>query len=182
MTSCQVQNEMSLWEEKNPEIAQTYFKEQVPRNHPIMLELEHFDEKDLQRIDLLYRKSIQEDKNKPYINNLKLYGFDLMIKHGLKEDENVERKLFYIEEQLSVPHNLPNIGQFYRLMISLIGQVDDDVITQKISTFRDKNFSILENSNNFTTEFQRKKKIELYRTDLFFHRESWVKKRELSSK
>lgn len=116
----------------------------LPIGHPIMKELTTFKSKDLKRVDKLYRKSVKECNDFDYCDNLKQFGFRLVLEHGLLENGTKEQKLFYLNEQLNAESNLPNFNQFYSLLNALKKDIPKEDYKKFGDRFYEKNIKIIE--------------------------------------
>lgn len=138
--------------------------------HPIITELLTFESKNLSRIDALYRKSITECADLEYCDNLKQYGFKLVIKHGLLDEGTNEQKLFYVNEQLESTSNFPNFNEFYSLLKSLKKDISNDRLRKHAVDFYDKNLKLIEDIDWPTSESKNNKIIELKQNHKLFLR------------
>lgn len=175
LISCQEQSdkniELSIVQEKVSENAKLRTNGKVPSDNPIMLEMLNFEHKDLNRIDLLYKEIIENYKNEDYYNNLKQYGFILLLEHGLIEDSDIERKMYYIQEQMNLPNNYPNFKNFYDLLLSLKDQIDKQNIFNIADEFYSKNDLALKNNIHWSDdELKKKKQTELNQQYKLFYR------------
>lgn len=120
--SCQNQVEKEITtknlSDKLHENATKVYGGKPPTDNPILKELLTSNDKDLNRVDSIYKSNIEIGKGFDYYENLKQYGFKLVMKHGLVEDGTSEQKKYYINEQISLSNNIPNFDQFYLLLKS----------------------------------------------------------------
>jgi hypothetical protein len=129
-----------------------------PSDNPLILELLSFKEADLNRVDQLYIKTVNETKDQEYIDNLKQIGFKVIILHGLIETGTLGQKQYYINEQMNSKTNLPNISDFFALLESVKGNFSKIEIIDLGNKFYNKNLKVLERLN-FPDEKVKKSEI-----------------------
>lgn len=122
-----------------------------PTDNPIMLQF-FVVKKNLNKADEVYRKYINEAKSLPYYDNLRQYGFQALIKHGLIENGTREQKLFYITEQLNSVANLANISEFYALLTSGDKSFTKDESINFGKRFYLKNLNLIENELEYSSD------------------------------
>jgi hypothetical protein len=120
-----------------------------PVDNPLFVELLNFKEVDLNRVDKLYIKSINEAKGQEYLDNLKQFGFHLIMRHGLLETGTAEQKQYYINEQLNSQANFANILDFYSLIMSGKNNLSGTELKNIENLFFSKNYKLI-NSLNWT--------------------------------
>lgn len=130
-----------------------------PVDNPLFLELLNFKEVDLNRVDKLYKKSIIDAKGQEYLDNLKQFGFQVVMKHGLLQTGSVIQIQYYINEQLNSQANFSGILDFYSLIMSSKNSLSSFELKNIENQFFSKNFKLI-NSLNWT---DLKTRVELLR-------------------
>ena len=88
----------------------------IPPQHKVYQGL--LAEYDLNQFDKLYR----EDFNHPdslkldYNISVKALGFYLLMQKGLAEKGTLEQKKYYLDQQLKLDGNVPDVERFYLLL------------------------------------------------------------------
>ena len=126
-----------------------------PVDNPIFQELLNFKKVDLNRVDRVYIRSINEAKDKDYLDNLKQFGFQVLVKHGLIKDGSSKQKLFYINELLNSQANFANITDFYALLLSENYNLPKNELIKIEKSFYDKNEKLI-NSLDWTDKKKQK--------------------------
>lgn len=139
-----------------------------PGDNPIMKELLHFDKPDLNRIHQLYIKTINEAKDQEYLDNLKQYGFLVLVTHGLINNGTTEQKKYYIKEQLSSQANFPSIINFYNLIRSDNLNLSVTELEKIEKQFYTKNFNLINSLNWIDLNAKKDKLRELNNKHILF--------------
>lgn len=118
-----------------------------PMDHPIQVEFKLVEQKGLVEVDKIYKSTVPTSKNEPYYDNLRQFGFMLLIRNGLIEDGTKEQKLYYINEQLESSANLANGKDFYLLLNSLKSEVSLKELKEYSDKFYNKNIALVNEIN-----------------------------------
>lgn len=145
-------------EKLNVENVDSAFLSKPPTDNPIMIEF-FLREKNLLKADQVYRENIRKAEGLPYYDNLRQYGFQAVFKHGLVEEGTSEQKLFYITEQLNSIANLPNIPEFYLLLISAEKNFTKDELIDFGTKFYVKNLNLIENEIKYPNDEMKSDRI-----------------------
>lgn len=129
-----------------------------PSDHPIKVEFKLVNQKGLKEVDAIYQASMPASKNEPYYDNLRQFGFMLMIRNGLIEEGTKEQKLYYMNEQLESVANIINFNDFYLLLNSLKSEVSLSELTGYSDKFYNKNLALI-NEIGWENEDEKTQKI-----------------------
>ncbi|OYQ34705.1 hypothetical protein CHU92_11455 [Flavobacterium cyanobacteriorum] len=147
----------------------------IPVEHPFYDIIKDPDSYSIKDIDSYYRKEFLKVDTPDYIPNLKNYAFKILMEKGLPEHGTQEEKLFYLNEQLRLDDNFPNINNFYSLLLSSRDFLKDEELTGMADAFYEKNNKSIEKAT-WPTETQKRNKEKTlrmahrkFRLDLRFH-------------
>ena len=129
-----------------------------PADHPIKVEFKLVNQKGLNEVDAIYKASMPASKNEPYYDNLRQFGFMLMIRNGLIAEGTKEQKLYYMNEQLESVANIINFNDFYLLLNSLKSEVSLSELTGYSDKFFNKNLALI-NEIGWENEDEKTQKI-----------------------
>ena len=132
----------------------------VPRSKLVYKVMSNPSEYSLEQMDTMYREDIVTTAS-DYDVNLKNMWY-IFINKKLVESGSEELKRFYLNEQIALKQNLPNLESFYKLLKSSSSFMHYTEVYAVAENFTKKNESYV--NNNIDWEDENKKKYKLDET------------------
>ncbi len=129
----------------------------VPQNKLVYKVMSNSSEYTLEDMDTMYRQDIAITAS-DYDVNLKNMWY-IFINDKLIEGGSEELKRFYLNEQIVLKQNLPNLESFYRLLLSCTSFMNSSELFETSKKFADKNESYIQNDIQWSDEAKKKSKM-----------------------
>lgn len=141
----------------------------IPRSKLMYKALFNPSDYTLGQIDAMYREDII-DTEIEYDINLKNMWFSIINDRLVKEGSE-DMKRFYLNEQIALKQNLPNLESFYKLLLSCSQFIRSDELFEISDSFSEKNENYIENGMNWSTAAKKKSILTgLHYAGANFHR------------
>lgn len=165
--SCTPDKEDNGWVNERPQAQEQEVKGVPPRGNPI-------DEMNLDPkytwadVDAYYSESIA-GTDYHYTESLKSLAFFTLMQKDFDKLGSPERRLYHIEEQLSLKTNFANFYNFYFLLVSCSDFMSKEEANEKAMRFYAKNQKAIERAEWKNEELKNEKRVVLSTSYKYFY-------------
>ncbi len=140
--SCTPDRETNGLVDERPEAQEQEIKGVIPAGHPVSEIIFDFDSP-WEVTDDYYQKHVA-GTDYHYTETMKSQLFFTLMQKGFDKSGSPERRLYHIEEQLSLKTNFPNLQNFYFLLVSCSDFMSREEADEKAMRFYTKNQKAIE--------------------------------------